>query len=290
MINNAILHRLDGYFEHCIREDIGEGDHTSRACIPEGVRGKAVLIAKEEGRAAGLPLAPYLLKKFDPKAKVHFFKSDGDLLSAGEPVLEVEGEVQAILSAERLILNFLQRLCGIASQTARYVAIASKYGVGVADTRKTTPGMRVLEKAAVKAGGGMNHRMGLYDMIMIKDNHVDFSGSITAAVQRVVQYLERHKKKLPIEVEARNLAEVEEALATAKVDVIMLDNFTPELCREAVTRIGGKCKVEASGNITLENLQEYAATGIDYLSTGALTHSVKSLDLSLKAAFEKPFN
>lgn len=286
MIDNALLRSLDDYFELCIREDLGPGDYSAEACIPSAAMGRSELIAKEKGIVAGLPLAEYLLKKFDPEAQLHYFKKDGERVEAGEKIYEAEGRIRAILSSERLILNFIQRLSGIATRTAQYVAIASKYGVRVADTRKTTPGMRLLEKAAVKAGGGMNHRMGLYDMIMIKDNHADFAGGIRKAVAASRRFLNEKGLALKIEVETRNLKEVQEALSSGEVDIIMLDNFNPDKIREAIALIDGRAAVEASGNITYENLEAYASTGVDYLSTGALTHSVRSLDLSLRALFD----
>ncbi len=288
MINKELLRSLDDYFDCCIREDLGPGDYSSEACIPSAARGRSELLAKESGIVAGLALADYLLKKFDPDAQLRYFKSDGERVEEGDILFEAEGRIRALLSSERLILNFIQRLSGIATRTSQYVAKASKYGVRVADTRKTTPGMRLLEKAAVRAGGGMNHRMGLYDLIMIKDNHADFAGGIARAVDASRRFLDEEGLKLKIEVETRNLEEVREALKSGWVDIIMLDNFEPGLIREAVDIIDGRTEIEASGNITYENLEDYASTGIDYLSTGALTHSVRSLDMSLRAVFDSP--
>lgn len=288
MINNELLRSLDDYFDCCIREDLGPGDYSSEACIPSVARGRSELLAKESGIVAGLALADYLLKKFDPDAQLRYFKSDGERVEEGDILFEAEGRIRALLSSERLILNFIQRLSGIATRTSQYVAKASKYGVRVADTRKTTPGMRLLEKAAVRAGGGMNHRMGLYDLIMIKDNHADFAGGIARAVDASMRFLDEEGLKLKIEVETRNLEEVREALKSGWVDIIMLDNFEPGLIRQAVDIIDGRTEIEASGNITYENLEDYASTGIDYLSTGALTHSVRSLDMSLRAVFDSP--
>ena len=288
MINKELLRSLDDYFDCCIREDLGPGDYSSEACIPFAARGRSELLAKESGIVAGLALADYLLKKFDPDAQLRYFKSDGERVEEGDILFEAEGRIRALLSSERLILNFIQRLSGIATRTSQYVAKASKYGVRVADTRKTTPGMRLLEKAAVRAGGGMNHRMGLYDLIMIKDNHADFAGGIARAVDASMRFLDEEGLKLKIEVETRNLEEVREALKSGWVDIIMLDNFEPGLIREAVDIIDGRTEIEASGNITYENLEDYASTGIDYLSTGALTHSVRSLDMSLRAVFDSP--
>lgn len=285
MINEEQLQSLDRLFDWAIEEDLGDGDHTTLACIPENAKGQAILFAKEPGIIAGLPVAGYLFRKFDPQCHIQYHNNDGAEVQEGEQVFTIEGQARAILTAERTILNFLQRLSGIATQTARYAAIVQKYNVGIADTRKTTPGWRLLEKAAVKAGGGTNHRMGLYDLILIKDNHVDFAGGISEAVNSSVTYLKATNKSLKIEVEVRNFQELEEALQTGKVDIVMLDNFSPEDCRKAVQLINGRCEVEASGNIDLTNLEAYAATGIDYLSSGALTHSVKSLDLSLRAEF-----
>lgn len=285
MINKAALHALDPLFERAISEDLGDGDHTSLACIPERATGRAVLKAKENGIVAGLSVAKYLFSKFDAQLKVLLYRQDGDTVVPGDPIFTVEGKVRSILTAERTVLNFIQRLSGIATQTAQYVAIAAKYDVEVADTRKTTPGYRILEKAAVQAGGGRNHRMGLYDLILIKDNHIDFAGGIAGAVSRARQYLEETGRTLKIEVETRNPEEVEQALATGAVDIIMLDNFSPEECQRAVQVINGQCEVEASGNIDLNNLEAYAAAGIDYVSSGALTHSAKGMDMSLVAEF-----
>lgn len=285
MINKAALHALDPLFERAISEDLGDGDHTSLACIPERATGRAVLKAKENGIVAGLSVAKYLFSKFDAQLKVLLYRQDGDAVVPGDPIFTVEGKVRSILTAERTVLNFIQRLSGIATQTAQYVAIAAKYDVEVADTRKTTPGYRILEKAAVQAGGGRNHRMGLYDLILIKDNHIDFAGGIAGAVSRARQYLEETGRTLKIEVETRNPEEVEQALATGAVDIIMLDNFSPEECQRAVQVINGQCEVEASGNIDLNNLEAYAAAGIDYVSSGALTHSAKGMDMSLVAEF-----
>lgn len=285
MINKAALHALDPLFERAISEDLGDGDHTSLACIPEDATGRAVLKAKENGIVAGLSVAKYLFSKFDAQLKVLLYRQDGDAVVPGDPIFTVEGKVRSILTAERTVLNFIQRLSGIATLTAQYVAIAAKYDVEVADTRKTTPGYRILEKAAVQAGGGRNHRMGLYDLILIKDNHIDFAGGIAGAVSRARQYLEETGRTLKIEVETRNPEEVEQVLATGAVDIIMLDNFSPEECQRAVQVINGQCEVEASGNIDLNNLEAYAAAGIDYVSSGALTHSVKGMDMSLVAEF-----
>lgn len=274
---------LDHFIENAIAEDIGDGDHTSLACIPENAKGSAGLLVKENGIIAGLELAAMIMKKIDSESKFTALVGDGDAVEIGQTAFTVSGKVRKILLAERLILNCMQRMSGIATETAKYVERIRTYRAKILDTRKTSPNSRIIEKWAVRIGGGSNHRMGLHDMILIKDNHVDYAGSITEAVKRSREYLKVHQKNLKIEVETRNLDEVKEALATEAVDRIMLDNFIPSMMLEAVTLIDAKVETEASGGITLETISDYAATGVDFISVGALTHSFKSLDLSLKA-------
>ena len=273
---------LLAFIHACIQEDRGDGDHSSLASIPTGTKGHARLLLKEDGVIAGLELALTILKTIDPQIIFNPYHNDGEHLAKGTLLAEATGPVHSLLLAERLLLNFMQRLSGIATQTAAMVKLTEGYKVKILDTRKTTPGLRLLEKWAVKTGGGENHRIGLYDMIMLKDNHNDSAGGITAAVNRTVEYLKAHHKNLKIEVETRNMDEVKEALNTGAVDRIMLDNFTPEACKEAVDFIAGRCETEASGGIHAGNLRDYAASGVDFISLGALTHSVKSLDISMK--------
>ena len=269
--------------ELAIREDIGDGDHSSLACIPPDERGRMKLLVKQEGVLAGVEVAEMVLRRLDPDVAFDKRIEDGAHVRPGDVAFYVEGRVVSLLQAERILLNIMQRMSGVATQTARYVKELEGLKTRVLDTRKTTPGMRVLDKMAVKLGGGENHRMGLFDMVILKDNHIDFAGGITAAVEQTKAYLEAKGKRIPIEVEVRSLDDVREVLRLDGVDRIMLDNFTPELTREAVDLIAGRCEIESSGGITLDNLREYAACGVDYISVGALTHQIKSLDLSLKA-------
>lgn len=264
-------------------EDIGEGDHTSLATINADELGKSIIVAKDDGIIAGLDLVEYIFKKVDAHLHVKLLKTDGDRVKFGDIVLEVEGSSRSMLTAERTVLNFIQRLSGVATQTARYVEELKGLHTQILDTRKTTPGMRLMEKWAVKIGGGANHRIGLYDMILIKDNHVDFAGGITAAIKRTQSYLAANNLNLRIEIETRTLDEVQEVLAIGGIHRIMLDNFKPAMLKEAVALIDGKYETEASGGITLSTLREYAETGVDFISSGALTHSVKALDLSMRA-------
>jgi nicotinate-nucleotide pyrophosphorylase (carboxylating) len=266
----------------CIEEDRGDGDHSSLAGIPQGTQGTSRILLKENGVVAGLELAGVILETIDNNIIFKQHHQDGELLTAGTLLAEAAGSVHSLLLAERLLLNFMQRLSGIATQTAAMVKLISGYNTKILDTRKTTPGLRLLEKWAVKTGGGENHRFGLFDMVMLKDNHIDSAGGITAAVNRTTQYLNKLGKPLKIEVETRNLEEVQEALNTGKVDRIMLDNFNPELCAEAVKLIAGRCETEASGGITEHNILDYAKTSVDFISLGMLTHTVKSLDISMK--------
>lgn len=269
--------------ELAIREDIGDGDHSSLACIPPDERGRMKLLVKQEGVLAGVEVAEMVLRRLDPDVAFDKRIEDGAHVRPGDVAFYVEGRVVSLLQAERILLNIMQRMSGVATQTAVYVARLEGLHTKVLDTRKTTPGMRVLDKMAVKLGGGENHRMGLFDMVILKDNHIDFAGGITAAVEQTKAYLEAKGKRIPIEVEVRSLDDVREVLRLDGVDRIMLDNFTPALTREAIELIAGRCEVESSGGITLDNLREYAACGVDFISVGALTHQIKSLDLSLKA-------
>ena len=274
---------VDALIELAIREDIGDGDHTSLCCIPADERGRMRLLCKQEGIIAGIEIARLVLERLDPTVEFDQRIADGTRVRPGDVAFYVAGSLRSLLQAERILLNIMQRMSGVATQTAVYVARLEGLHTKVLDTRKTTPGMRVLDKMAVKLGGGENHRMGLFDMVILKDNHIDFAGGIAAAVEKTKAYLEAKGKRIPIEVEVRSLDDVREVLRLGGVDRIMLDNFTPELTREAVDLIAGRCEIESSGGITLDNLREYAACGVDYISVGALTHQIKSLDLSLKA-------
>ena len=274
---------IDKFIKNALSEDVGDGDHTSLSTIPPGTLGKAKLLVKEAGILAGVALTLEIFKVVDPYLEVTVFLTDAAKIKPGDIVLEVNGLAHSILKAERLVLNCMQRMSGIATKTNQMVELLKDTKTKILDTRKTTPGMRYLEKWAVRIGGGVNHRIGLYDMILIKDNHVDFSGGIANAIEKANNYLDAHRIKLPIEIEVRNLIELDEVLKVGKVDRIMLDNFSYDDLREAVALINGRFVSEASGGITEDNIQAYAACGVDYVSVGALTHSVKSLDLSLKA-------
>lgn len=273
---------IDALLNLAIAEDLGDGDHTTLSTIPEDAVGSQKLLIKEPGILAGVEVAKKVLQKFDPELKIEIYINDGAEVKPGDIAFVVHGRVRSLLMAERTMLNIMQRMSGIATTTHRYQDELKGLKTKVLDTRKTTPGMRMLEKEAVSIGGGKNHRIGLFDMILIKDNHVDFAGGIPQAVQRAKDYLKETGKKLKIEVETRNLDEVSQALE-AGVDRIMLDNFTPELTRKAVMLIDGRAETESSGGITLKNLREYGECGVDFISVGALTHSVKSLDMSFKA-------
>lgn len=274
---------IDDLIDIAIKEDIGDGDHTSLSCIPTTSTGKAQLLVKEDGILAGVELAKKIFLKIDSNLKVNQFLNDGDTIKVGDIAFTVEGSSQKILQAERLVLNFMQRMSGIATTTSYYVSLIEGTNTKVLDTRKTTPGLRAIEKWAVKIGGGVNHRIGLYDMIMIKDNHIDYAGGIDEAIKSTKAYLKAKNKNLKIEVEARNLQEVEEILAEGGIHRIMLDNFSYDDMRTAVKIIDGKYETEASGGITDKTIRNYAECGVDYISVGALTHQIKSLDLSLKA-------
>ena len=264
-------------------EDIGDGDHTTLSCIPSTAIGKSQLIIKENGVLAGVEVARKVFQAFDPELKMTVFINDGAEVKVGDVAFVVEGKIQSLLQTERLMLNIMQRMSGVATRTREYVKALEGTKTRVLDTRKTTPGLRLLEKEAVKIGGGVNHRIGLYDMILLKDNHVDFAGGIAQAIQRTKAYLKEKGKDLKIEIEVRNFDELAQVMAEGGVDRIMLDNFTPENTRKAVEIIAGKYETESSGGITFSTLKEYAECGVDYISVGALTHSVKSLDMSFKA-------
>ncbi len=275
---------IDQFIAAAIAEDIGDGDHTSLACIPDTATGEAHLLVKENGVIAGVELAEKIFHKVDPQLVVNTLITDGTPIAVGDIVLTVAGSSRSILQAERLVLNCMQRMSGIATQTHHIVQLLDGLNTRVLDTRKTTPLLRFLEKWAVKIGGGTNHRFGLYDMIMIKDNHVDYAGGIEAAITTTQQYLKDRGKSLKVEIEVRNMEELNEVLSVGGVDRIMLDNFSTALTKEAVALIDGRFETESSGGITLETIRGYAECGVDFVSVGALTHSVKSLDLSLKAS------
>ena len=275
-LNNKLI-------ELAFAEDIGDGDHTTLCSIPAGATGKACLLIKEAGVLAGVEVAKTVFHHFDKDISVEVFIADGAHVKPGDVAFVVSGKVQSLLQTERLVLNIMQRMSGIATTTNRYVKRIEGTKAKILDTRKTTPGMRMLEKAAVKIGGGENHRIGLFDMILLKDNHVDFVGGIENAIRGAQNYLKEKSKKLKIEIEVRNFDELNQALETGGVDRIMLDNFTPEQTREAVQLVNGRVELESSGGITFDTIRAYAEAGVDYISVGALTHSVKSLDMSLKA-------
>lgn len=271
------------FLVNALNEDIGDGDHTSLSCIPFDAVGKMKLLVKEEGIIAGVERARQIFHYIDSQIVFDLKIPDGTPVKKGDLVFFVEGKVQSLLKAERLMLNVMQRMSGIATVTSLYVKAISGTNTKILDTRKTTPNNRLIEKEAVKIGGGFNHRFGLYDMIMIKDNHVDFAGSITQAVKKVKTYLIQNHKSLKIEVEVRDFVELSEALSIKEIDRIMLDNFSVEDTYKAVDIIAGRCEIESSGGINLETVNAYAKTGVDYISVGALTHQIFSLDLSLKA-------
>ena len=275
----------DKLIELAFSEDIGDGDHTTLCCIPTDAMGESKLLIKQEGIFAGVEIAKQVFHRFDPQLQVEVYIEDGAHVVPGDIVMSVKGSERSLLQTERLMLNILQRMCGIATMTHRYQQALIEAGTTtrVLDTRKTTPGMRMLEKEAVRLGGGMNHRIGLFDMILLKDNHIDFCGGIHNAISRAKQYCKEHGKDLKIECEVRNFRELHEALAEG-CDRIMFDNFTPEDTRRAVALVAGRCETESSGGITFDNMIPYAQAGVDFISFGALTHSVKGLDMSFKAA------
>ena len=275
--------QLQALIRNALQEDIGDGDHTTLSCIPPDARGKAVLHIKQDGILAGMEIAEKILKFKEPSATFTAYKQDGDRMRDGEDAFTLEASIHTILQCERLILNCMQRMSGIATLTHQYVDKLRKYKTRVIDTRKTTPNFRLLEKEAVRIGGGINNRFGLYDMILLKDNHIDFAGSIEIAIEKASHYRQNRKPQLKIEVETRSIEDVKRVLAVGMVDRIMLDNFTPRRLLEALSLIGGRFETEASGGINLNNIEDYARTGVDYLSVGALIHQAQSLDLSLKA-------
>ena len=276
-------HLINNLIELAFAEDIGDGDHTTLCSIPADAVGRANLIIKESGILAGVEVGVDVFHKLDPKLIVDVFIKDGAKVKPGDIVFTVEGKVQSILQAERIVLNIMQRMSGIATTTNKYVSLIEGTNAKVLDTRKTTPGMRMLEKQAVKIGGGVNHRIGLFDMILLKDNHVDFAGGIEKAIVGAKAYLKEKNKQLKIEIEVRNNIELNEVLQLGGVDRVMLDNFTPKETAEAVEMVNGRVELESSGGITIDTIRDYAETGVDYISVGALTHSVKGLDMSLIA-------
>lgn len=276
-------HLINNLIDLAFAEDLGEGDHTTLCSIPADAIGKANLIIKETGILAGVDVGVDVFHKLDPQLTIEVFINDGSKVNLGDVVFTVEGKVQSILQAERIVLNIMQRMSGVATTTDKYVTLIKGTHAKVLDTRKTTPGMRMLEKQAVKIGGGVNHRIGLFDMILLKDNHIDFAGGIEKAIIGAQTYLKENNKKLKIEIEVRNIEELNEVLQLGVVDRVMLDNFTPEKTREAVELVNGRVELESSGGITIETICDYAKTGVDYISVGALTHSVKGLDMSLIA-------
>lgn len=274
---------IDDLIAIALAEDIGEGDHTTLSCIDTTITGKAQLLVKQPGILCGVELAKKIYAQFDSSLQINVLLEDGTEINPGDVAFTVSGKTVSILQTERLVLNFMQRLSGIATQTRLYVTALAGTKTKILDTRKTTPGMRLLEKYAVRVGGGHNHRIGLYDMILIKDNHIDYAGGVTAAINRAKTYLQNLGKNLLIEVEARTFDEINEILACGGVHRILIDNFTPQETVEAIALINGRCETESSGGITMEGIRAYAEAGVDYISVGALTHQIKSLDLSLKA-------
>ena len=274
---------IDRLIDLAFAEDIGDGDHTTLSCIPATAMGKSKLLIKEAGVLAGIEIAKEIFHRFAPMMKVEVFINDGAEVKPGDVAMIVEGKIQSLLQTERLMLNVMQRMSGIATMTRKYVKQLEGTKTRVLDTRKTTPGLRMLDKAAVKIGGGVNHRIGLFDMILLKDNHVDFAGGIDKAINRAKEYCKEKGKDLKIEIEVRNFDELRQVLSIGGVDRIMLDNFTPENTKKAVEMIGGKYETESSGGITFDTLRDYAECGVDFISVGALTHSVKGLDMSFKA-------
>jgi len=270
-----------------LREDLGDGDHTSLATIAKGTDGMARLLIKGNGVLAGVPVAAEVFRQVDPHLNMTGFIEDGSFVEKGEVVFTVEGDIRSILAAERTVLNFMQRLSGIATETFRITQVIKGTKAKLLDTRKTTPGLRELEKYAVRLGGGENHRMGLYDMIMIKDNHVDFAKGIEKAISAVSRYQKATGKKLRVEIEVRNFEELLDVINTGHIDRIMLDNFTVEDVIAAVQVVSGRFETEASGGITIANVRQYAETGVDYISMGSLTHQIRSLDMSLKAVIKR---
>ena len=275
--------RLQALIQTAMAEDLGQGDHSTLAVIPADARGKAVLKIKQDGILAGVEIAEKIFRYSEPAVVFQTLKKDGEPMKSGDIAFMVEASVSAILICERLVLNCMQRMSGIATLTHEYAEKIKDFSSKILDTRKTTPGFRLLEKEAVRIGGGMNHRFGLFDMMMLKDNHIDYCGGITKALENAFDYVQKYRPGLRIEVEARTLQDVREVLASGKADRIMLDNFDPSLLTEALSIIQKKIETEASGGINLQNIREYAATGVDFISIGALIHQAQSLDMSLKA-------
>ena len=269
--------------KNALEEDIQDGDHSTLSCIGETARGRAVLKIKNEGILAGVEVARWIFSYADPTSHFRVLKKDGEKMYFGESAFEVEAKVYTILTCERLVLNCMQRMSGIATLTKQYTDKLAGYSTKLLDTRKTTPNFRLLEKEAVTIGGGVNHRFGLYDMIMLKDNHIDYCGGIEKALDKASAYVKEFKPGLKLEIETRNIDDVKKVIESGKADRIMLDNFSPEKIKEALKIINGQCITEASGGITLENIESYAATGVDFISSGSIIHQAKSLDLSLKA-------
>ena len=274
---------IDHLLDLAFAEDIGDGDHTTLSTIPADAMGRSRLVIKEDGILAGVAQARKVLEKIDPSIKMTVMIKDGEKVKAGDIAFVAEGPVRSLLIAERTMLNIMQRMSGVATMTHRYQSELEGLHTKVLDTRKTTPGMRIMEKEAVKIGGGKNHRIGLFDMILIKDNHIDFAGGIEKAIERAREYCRANGKELKIEVEVRSLEDIKRVMVIGGVDRIMFDNFTPEMTKEAVKMVDGTMETESSGGITLENLRAYGEAGVDFISVGALTHSVKGLDMSFKA-------
>ncbi|MFI3303176.1 MAG: carboxylating nicotinate-nucleotide diphosphorylase [Rikenellaceae bacterium] len=277
---------VEELIELAIKEDIGDGDHTSLCCIPYEAQGKMRLLCKQEGVIAGIEVAELILKRLDPEMKFEQLLQDGDRVKSGDEAFYVSGRVQSLLQAERILLNIMQRMSGVATETARYVKQLDGLHTKVLDTRKTTPGMRVLDKMAVKIGGGDNHRIGLFDMILLKDNHIDFAGGVFEAVSAARKYLAEKGKNIPIECEVRTLEDIDAVFAAGGADRIMFDNFSPALTVEGIAKVAGRCETESSGGINFDTMRAYAECGVDFISIGALTHQIKSLDMSLKAIEE----
>ncbi|WP_109832801.1 carboxylating nicotinate-nucleotide diphosphorylase [Reichenbachiella versicolor] len=274
---------IAAFIDNALREDVGDGDHSTLSSIPQGAQRKANMLVKSDGIIAGIELAKWIFHRLDSGLKLEIFNEDGDTVTIGDIVMTVSGNARSILTAERLVLNCMQRMSGIATYTHTISKLISHTKTRLLDTRKTTPNFRICEKWAVQIGGGQNHRFGLFDMIMLKDNHIDYAGGVKKAIESTKKYLEETGKNLKIEVETRNLDEVKLALEAGGVEVIMLDNMLPSVMKKAVEIIGGKCKTEASGGITEKNIVDIAETGVNYISVGALTHSYQSMDISLKA-------
>ncbi|HOP04044.1 MAG TPA: carboxylating nicotinate-nucleotide diphosphorylase [Tenuifilaceae bacterium] len=279
MNSNDYIEKL---IELAIAEDIGDGDHSSLSCIPKNATGSVKLMFKQQGVVAGIEVASKIYQRIEPGTEFTPLLSDGDEVSPGDFGFLAKGSVHGLLQAERIVLNVMQRMSGIATQTRKYVKVVEGTNAKILDTRKTTPGMRILDKLAVKIGGGHNHRMGLFDMIMLKDNHIDFAGGIEQAIRKANDYLQATGRSLPIEVETRSLDDIKKVLSVGGVTRIMFDNFSVEQTRKAVDLVNGRFETESSGGITLETIRGYAETGVDFISVGALTHQIKSLDMNLK--------